>query len=334
MTNSKADQPLNDAALVEQNHDLKSKCEQVTKECTELKLRSRNCTCGAFQDSKNTALDTTTELPSLAVMGMTANCVASVPDTQVMVCPWGGAKVYSLEVSAEIPTWSPISVPHSPVWNVFEWNNLLCIRVGMNNNMYCWKNDCWDYLANSPQNTSMSKGSSSILSIENLIYRFGGHNGEALNRALVYHPQKGKWTNLPPMPFHTFWGSTAWSDGRIYVGGGYVDKHGDCHPINDMAALDIRTKRWQRVSPLPHRNATIAALSDQIISSGGSSDYNADHDDRSVFWLECRMHHWIPMTSMKHARMCHGTCLWPTDLRKLVVAGGRHNNTVELITMV
>jgi hypothetical protein len=294
------------------------------------------CKCGAPQASKTIALDIdTTKLPSLAGMGMTANCVASVCDAQIMACPWAAARVYILCLCEQPLIWFPVSVPDSPVWNIFEWNNHFCIRVGMDNKMYYWndKNNCWDHFGDSPKNTRMSKGSASILSIKNHIYRFGGHNGEAINKALVYDPQTETWNDLPSIPFPTYWASAAWSNGLAYVGGGMKDH---LHPIKEVAALDLRTRKWERVAPLPHKNATIASHLGQIIACGGCSDplhWSMEVEESSVFNLDIRMGHWVPKCPMKHRRMGHGTCPWPTEhgKSKLLVVGGHHSDTIELI---
>ena len=278
-------------------------------------------------------------LPNLR-QGTTANCVASVGEV-VFASSWAARTLYSLDLSANSPTWVNFFTSPLPIWNAFTWQNRCCIRAGADNRIYYWSDGDgdhnWNPLARMPNTLTLAQGSASLVAKDNQIYRLGGYNGDSLDIAAVYDVEGGKqWNNLQPMPFQTRWCSSAVVGQLLYVAGGCMPVVGSrgtvWSPIRNITVLDIRSRDWMALPFLEHYNATISSIGDHIVACGGCnqySRYDENHDGRQLSVLDLRSRRWLPLLPTLKQHTLHGMCSIGDG--RLAVVAGKDSRVVELL---
>ena len=99
----------------------------------------------------------------------------------------------------------------------------------------------------------------------------GGHKNDYTNTLLSFtgEGERKKWSEIfPPMPTPRRSVACITTDRALVVAGGYAD----CGHLDTVGVMNINTKHWTTISPLPQKLATLSATlcGDTLYLAGGT----------------------------------------------------------------
>lgn len=273
-------------------------------------------------------------LPRLSQNKMwTKNRVAALGD--MIVCGYcGGHDLYALDDSKE--GWVTQKGFHGAIWTVSSYQNKCYVTAGNEDRkVYQLQWDTgprpatWHHIADIPAHLQ-DGGCFSPVTINDRMYMFGGlMDDQPLDTAVVYDMNCDKWLSLPKLTFKSFNCSAALIDNTIYVAGGRTkDSSGNVRAISEVISLRLNESSWRKHPILEYGNATLTALHDKLIATGGMS--NGD-DVNKVYVFDFISKQWMPLPDMTVARSNHGVCV--TGNYSLATVGGRFNTNSEILTV-
>ena len=147
----------------------------------------------------------------------------------------------------------------------------------------------------------------------------GGLNGrQPQSTATVYDMKSSRWQPLPSIPFTSFLCSSVFINKTLYVAGGRTKNSSSYTPVTSVAALDMNESIWRPITSLNFGQATVTALHDRLIATGGESCDGHAVYNVEVFDVVSKQ--WLPLPAMAASRYHHGACV--TENNHLVVVGG------------
>ena len=168
----------------------------------------------------------------------------------------------------------------------------------------------------------------SLVAGDECLYMLGGlMGGQALNTAAVYEIKSNKWRSLPNMPFASYLCSSVLINNVLYVTGSRnIDSSGNVHVVNEVSALPLNTSNWMRLKPLKYVSATVTALHEKLIATGGES--LDGHDVSRVEVFNNISDQWMSLPNMTVPRRYHGVCVTEDSL---AVVGGVRTTDCEML---
>ena len=323
-------------ALGEESHSYKERAFQQRLMETSLRHKMETVETVRYLDTKQTVRwQTLPHFLQNETCTCTINCVAAVGNTTVATY-WTGSDIYTLEKgSAEWTTHKGLEVDR-PIRNVFSYQDTCYVAAGSRGNndksIYTWSLDshAWHHVTDMPEYLR-NNIHFSLVRKDDHIYMLGGLNGrQPLNTAAVYEIKSDKWHPLPNMPFTSFLCSAVFINKTLYVAGGRT-KHssGKFKAVTEVAALDMNEPKWRNITQLNSGHATVTALHDKLIATGGES--LDGHVVNNVEVFDTISGQWLPLPPMGASHYYHGVCV--TENSDLVVVGGYGSLKCEYLNL-
>lgn len=262
----------------------------------------------------------------------TVNCVAAVGNATVAT-HWTGTDLCTLKKEETEWTTHKGSQLSKPIRNVFSYKNTCYVAAGdEDKSIYTWDlvSHAWQHVTSMPKDLR-NNIHFSLVTKDNHIYMLGGLNGcQPLNTAMDYDINSDTWCSLPNIPFTSFLCSAFFIDNILYVTGGRT-KHctGKFKAAMAVAALDMNEPMWRSITELNHRHASVTALHNRIIATGGES--LDGHVVSNVEMFDTISSQWLPLPAMDAAHYYHGVCAMEDN--SLVVVGGYGNLKCEYLRL-
>jgi hypothetical protein len=150
--------------------------------------------------------------------------------------------------------------------------------------------------------------------------------GPILNRG-----DERDWRREPDTPVLRDGPSSAAIGDRIYlVGGirGWSEDYAIAHSLDTVEAFDVRTRRWERLPPLPRRlnHVNVAAVGGDLYALGGTSEsFERDVATGESWRYRVAERRWEPLPPMPTPRGAAGTAVVGD---RIFVVGGRARRAV------
>jgi N-acetylneuraminic acid mutarotase len=222
---------------------------------------------------------------------------------------------------------------YGPIWNISSYKKACYVTAGKQDRklyQFTWRAESntssWRYMSDLPE-ILKEGGCFCPVASENHIYMFGGLlKGKPFKTAFVYDIKGDKWMPLPDMPFRSYNCSAVLYDKTLYLAGGRsVDNKG----IHDVIAISPHEPSWRSHSVLEYGNATLSAIQDNLIATGGVSC--AEGDVKNAYVFDFKSNQWLPLPDMLTPRSKYGACVMNSN--SLAVIGGQLNTTCEILTI-
>ena len=261
----------------------------------------------------------------------TVNCVAAVGNTTVATyC--NASDMYNFEIGSEEWTVQEGFKFQGAINNVFSNQNACFVAAESTDyhKIFRWSLDSHTLhpITDIPEHFRHGTHSGMITNDE-YIYTLGGlHGRQPLDTATVYDMKSEKWRPLPNMPFTSFFCSSAFINNTLYVAGGRTENSsGTYMPVTEVAALHLNESNWRKITELNSGQASVTALQDRLIATGGES--RDGHAVSNVDVFDVISGQWLPLSHMTASRCRHGVCV--TENNNLVAVGGAGSLTCETL---
>jgi hypothetical protein len=252
----------------------------------------------------------------------TGNSVATVGDT-IVASACNGSDLYTFDYGSH--EWVSHKSGRGQIWDVFASQNT-CYVGAEKRKIFSWdlNSDIWTHITNAPHHLRGGGATACVLDRDEKVYVLGGPDSAT---AAVYDMKGDKWKSLPNMPFTGPTYSAAMVDDTIYVAGGRGPYEDSGAPRTELAALRVNKRSRSRQPPLMYGRATITAVNDKLIATGGVTEDG--HAVSDVHVLDLPSSRWPPFSRMKVPRSEHGICV--TENNSVVAVGGNGTASCEIL---
>jgi hypothetical protein len=192
--------------------------------------------------------------------------------------------------------------------------------------IFSWdlKSNTWTHITKAPHRVRGGGTTVGLLDRDEKVYVLGGPDSAT---AAVYDMERDKWKPLFNVPFTGPTHSAAMVDGTIYIARGRDPDKDSGSPQTELAALRVNKRSRSRQPPLMYRRATITAVNDKLIATGGVTEDG--HAVSDVHVLDLPSSRWPPFSRMKVPRSEHGICV--TENNSVVAVGGNGTASCEIL---